>query len=219
MYESTDILILALVAGFIIFKLYGLLGETDEKFMSQEKNRRKVVDIFPIDEIDNEFDIDDNSNDIQGNLDGKAKKAIYEICQIDKHFSEKRFMDGANRAFEIILKAYSEADRTTLKKLLSKEVFTDFCNDLDKRNKEKKLLDKTLVSLVSSNIVDVDLKKKVATISVEFASQQINLIKDNKGKVIDGDPSQIDNLNDIWTFSRNITSKSPIWKLMATKSV
>ena len=217
MYESTDILILAVVAGFIIFKLYSILGQNDEELMSKESNKRKIIDIIPLKTFDKNF-AKDQIKDDEPELKPEIKRVIDEIKGIDLGFNIKTFVASASKAFEMILASYSTGDKDSLANLLSKEVHRDFSKEIDARAKNKEILDKTLVSIISSEIVSANLDRKIASISIKFVSQQINLIKNIDGKILKGDPSEIDNISENWTFSRNLSLSNPIWKLVETKT-
>lgn len=216
MYESMDILILAFVAGFIIFKLYNILGQGDEELLPK-RSKQKIIDIIPLETLDKE-NFQENINEVDLQLSEKLQKIINQIKLIDNEFNEAIFLQNATKVFEIIIAAYSNADTLLLKKLLSKEVYIAFFKEIESRKSKNEVLDKTLVSIVKSELIDVSFEKKQASISVKFISQQINLIKNNLGQIISGDPKEIDNINEIWTFSRNLGFNDLNWKLIETRT-
>ena len=144
---------------------------------------------------------------------------IREIRKIDPSFAIENFLNGARRAFEIIISAFSAGEKNTLKPLLSKEVYKNFASEIDNREKDGKIEETTLVSILSSTIKNIAFSKKYVSIAVQIVSEQINIIRDKEGKIIEGNPSQVDKIEEIWTFGRDLSSSNPNWELMETSAV
>ena len=125
------------------------------------------------------------------------------------HFSQESFLNGAKKAFEIIITSFANGDISTLKTLIGKNLLKKFegiCAETD------------FVGFNSAEIVNAKIDaKNNAQISVRFVSEQANVLKDAKGEIIEGDENFIQSITDIWTFERNINSNTPNWLLVSTK--
>ena len=213
-----DILILAMIAVFIINRLRNVLGkktgnESDivEKF-TQRKNS------FNESEPDSVSDqkVSKLDNNVKKNLhsDKKINSAINEILKIDDKFEINSFCDGAKKAFEFILTEYSENNLKALEKLVSRNIYKAFEDQIKLRTKKKEKLEITVISVKNPVIKSVDLENKyVAYFKLLFDSEQVQVTKNSKGEVVDGDNNQILQIKEIWTFSKNLKSKDPNWIL------
>ncbi len=143
---------------------------------------------------------------------------IGRIIAADSSFDPGGFLGGARAAFEMIVGAFAAGDAATLRPLLSDEVFENFNGAIKARAKANETLHTTLVGIKSAEIIEATLDGKTALVTVKFVSEQINVTKDSEGRIIDGDPSTIAVITDIWTFARNIRARDPNWTLVATRS-
>ncbi len=143
---------------------------------------------------------------------------IGRIIAADSSFDPGGFLGGARAAFEMIVGAFAAGDAATLRPLLSDEVFENFNGAIKARAKANETLHTTLVGIKSAEIIEAMLDGKTALVTVKFVSEQINVTKDSEGRIIDGDPSTIAVITDIWTFARNIRARDPNWTLVATRS-
>jgi len=150
-------------------------------------------------------------------LSGPAGAGLREIFEADPSFAPEEFLEGARGAFEWIVTAYAEGDRKTLRNLLDDDTYASFSGAIDQREKEGQRMEDTLVGIDSSDIVEAVLNGKEARVTVRFVSQQVNVTYDSEGRVLDGDPSSVDTVNDVWTFARDITDRNPNWQLVETR--
>lgn len=149
---------------------------------------------------------------------GPALPGLDQIRGADPSFSPGGFLAGARAAFEMIVGAYAAGDAATLRPLLSDEVFENFNNAIKARNRAKETLETTLVGITSADIVEAELQGRIALVTVKFVSEQVNVTRDAEGRVVEGDPSTVAKVTDIWTFSRNTRARDPNWTLVATRS-
>lgn len=149
---------------------------------------------------------------------GATTPGIAQIQAADPNFEPQAFLGGARAAFEMIVGAFAAGDAAALKPLLSGEVFDNFNGAIKARAEAKETLSTTLVGIASAEIIEAELQGRVAYVTVKFVSEQINVTKDAEGRIVDGDPSTIATITDIWTFSRNTRSRDPNWTLVATRS-
>jgi len=143
---------------------------------------------------------------------------IARIREADPSFEEAHFTAGARTAFEMILHAFAAGDAATLRPLLSDEVFANFNGAIEERRKAGHVLTTTLVGIRSLDVIEADLQGRNAVVTVKIVSDQINVTQDAAGKTIEGDPTAVTSITDIWTFSRNTRSRDPNWTLVATRS-
>ena len=140
------------------------------------------------------------------------------IATADPSFSAGPFLDGAKTAYEAISTAFAAGERKTLQNLLSREVYDGFNTALIDREKRKEKLTTTFVSMDEATFETAGIETRMARVSVRFLSKQISATHDTDGKLTEGSPDRIVDMNDIWTFARDVTSRDPNWKLVATES-
>ncbi|HZT17761.1 MAG TPA: Tim44/TimA family putative adaptor protein [Dongiaceae bacterium] len=145
-------------------------------------------------------------------------QGLARIRSADPSFDEGRFTAGARTAFEMIVNAFAVGDTSTLRPLLSDEVFANFSRAIEERQKAGQTHTTTLVGMRSVDIIEADLQGRNAVITVKLVSDQINETRDSQGRTVDGDPTAVVAVTDIWTFSRNTRSRDPNWTLVATRS-
>lgn len=136
----------------------------------------------------------------------------------DPTFSENGFESGAKAAFGIIVDAFAHDDEDSLRPLLSPEVFANFSSAIQARKAAGELCENKLVKVDSTDISDAQMDGSHARITVRYISEQIIVIKNAAGEVVEGDPDRVVEITDIWTFSRDTRSHDPNWLLVATSS-
>lgn len=144
--------------------------------------------------------------------------ALKTLLSTDPHFNAREFVDGACLAYEMIVTAFASGDKATLEPLLDDEVNKGFVAAIDERNDAGETVDFTFIGLDKSDIVEAELAGTVAQITMRFKSQLISVTKDSDGRVIDGDPTDVTEMTDIWTFARDVGMDNLNWKLVATEA-
>ena len=194
-FEYLDIIILAMIAGFIILRLRGILGrrtghekkvfgDSFSKKATQRDTEKKVVNL--------------SSN----NLDDVARE---------------QFIKGAKAAYEMIITSFAKGDKNALKPLLNKEIYRNFSDEIDHRKKEKLKSELTFVGVKSAEIKNFEKKDNIYIFTVNFVSEIITCKKDKNNKVIEGNPDIIKTVNDVWKFSKDMWSSNPNWYLVETQ--
>ena len=145
--------------------------------------------------------------------------ALRDISERDSSFSPRSFVEGAKAAYEMIIDGFAKGDKSLLKNLLSKEVFEGFSRAIDERNAQGQRVDSRFVGIDKAVIQSAGLNGNKASITLEFLSELITATYNKSGEVIDGDPGHVQEVTDVWTFERDITSRDPNWKLVATQAV
>ena len=140
------------------------------------------------------------------------------IAAADPGFDAKHFLTGARAAYEMIVNAYAEGDRRTLKNLLSREVYDGFEAAINEREKRGETVESRFVAIDKAEITAAEQRQRTAQLTVRFVSQIVSVTRDKAGNVIDGNPDKVTDITDVWTFARDTTSRDPNWKLVATEA-
>jgi predicted lipid-binding transport protein (Tim44 family) len=151
-----------------------------------------------------------------GSLLNEGLKAI---ATADRSFDPDAFLAGGRAAYEMIVTAFAEGDRKTLKNLLSREVFDGFVGAIGQREQRQETIEFKFVGIDKAEMTEAALKGGTSQITVRFLSKLISATRDKAGTVIDGDPVHVGDVTDIWTFARDVSARDPNWKLIATESV
>jgi predicted lipid-binding transport protein (Tim44 family) len=150
--------------------------------------------------------------------DSPAHAGLVAIMRSDPTFDPAEFIGGAKAAYEMIVLAFANGDRRTLKDLLSKEVFEGFDSAITDRESRNEKVETQFVSIDKTEINDAALRAKSAQVTVRFQSKLITATRDQAGAIVDGSAEKVIDVIDIWTFSRDTTSRDPNWRLIATES-
>lgn len=143
---------------------------------------------------------------------------LRELLRHDPGFNPKEFLNGAKIAYEMIVMAFAEGDRKTLKGLLSREVFDGFESAIADRESRGESVKSTFVGIEKAEIIQASARDNEEQVTVRIVSQLITATLDKDGTVIDGDSETVSEVNDVWTFARDVRSRDPNWKLVATEA-
>ena len=192
-FEYIDILLLAMIAGFIFLRLRGILG------------RRTGYDGEPAAQFEKIL------KDAQPEKQAPQRENFDDVAQ-------KEFLNGAKIAYETIITDFSDNDNklTTSKLLLSKEIYDQFDVALKERDKRGHRADITFIGVNSATIKEHKKEDNFLKVTVDFVSEVITCIKDKENKIVSGDPEKIKKIYDTWVFSRDIRSNNPNWQLIET---
>ena len=125
-------------------------------------------------------------------------------------------MQKAPRAFEYIAAAFAKGKKSDLKPLLSSEIFKSFEKAIDDRKERNETAEFSLIGFKTIRLVKAEMIGDDVELTVEFETEQTNIVKDGQGQVVIGDPTYIETVTDVWTLRKNMKSGSPIWVLTAT---
>ncbi len=148
----------------------------------------------------------------------KLNKALRGILERDPSFDPESFLSGAKLAYEMIVNAFGDGDKKTLKTLLAREVYGGFAEAIDTRNSNGEKVQSSFVGIDKAEIISADLQKDETQVTVRFTSQIISATLDKDENIIDGDLQDIAEIVDMWTFARSVKSRDPNWKLAATEA-
>ena len=127
------------------------------------------------------------------------------IAAADSNFDGKHFLTGARAAYEMIVNAYAEGDRRTLKNLLAREVYDGFESAIAEREKRGETVESRFVSIDNADITAAELRGRNAQVTVRFQSKLVSVTRDKDGKVIDGNAEKVTDITDVWTFARDVS--------------
>jgi len=223
-FQFFDIIILAFIAGFLVLRLRRVLGRRDGHeggYQDQFRDREDPESDTKAD--DNVVHLPDRAEDVDvADIDVSANDpigaGIIQVRVADPSFDPAGFTEGAKMAFEMILNAFASGDRKSLKGLLSPDVYKNFDNAISEREAAGEKLEDTLVGIRSSEIVEASMDGHHSVITLKFVSEQISALRDSENNIIDGNPNEVIDVTDFWTFSRDTRSKDPNWTLIGTES-
>ena len=190
-FEYIDIILLAMIAGFIFLRLRGILGKRtgfDGKAPAQFKEILKTVKQDQTKKTNENFDED----------------------------AQNEFLKGAKIAYEAVITDFSDNDNkiTTSRSLLNNEVFDQFNQALKERSSRGHYAEITFIGVNSAKIKDHKKIGKILNVTVDFIAEVITCIRDKDKKIVSGDPEKIKKIYDTWVFSRDTTSTNPNWQLV-----
>ena len=185
-----DIVLLAIVAGIIVLRLRSVLGKGAEDSATRIK-KPSIVD---------------------AQFEETVSSRVEENINL-REFKEETFLKGAQAAYEMIVNAFAAADKKTLKDLTSPEVYKSFVAVLDERKNKKYVNQFTFIGIKKTKIENVDKKDSFYSVKTRFVSEIISCVKDANNNVIEGSADEIQTVNDVWSFSRDLNSDDLTWHL------
>jgi predicted lipid-binding transport protein (Tim44 family) len=213
-FQIIDIVFFAMVAAFLVLRLRSVLGrrtgsERPPPAMGGPKKASpdNVIDLAAA-----------RKPALEPLPAGPVGDGLQAIRSADPDFSVDGFLSGARAAFAMIVEAFAAGEKSVLKPLLSPEVYGGFADAIDARSRAGETLDTELISVRSAEIIEAGLAGTVATVTVRFRSEQVNLIKDLEGRIVEGDPDRVADVTDEWSFARDTATSDPNWQLVATRS-
>jgi len=151
--------------------------------------------------------------------DAAVATGLQAIADADPGFGPRSFVEGAKAAYEMIVTAFAHGDRQTLKNLLEKDVYDGFERAIKDRETTGNKIDFTFVGLPKVEIIEAELDKRSANVTIHFDAEVVQATRDKDGQLIDGNADQVQTISDEWTFARNPKSRDPNWKLVATNQI
>ena len=190
-FEYIDIILLAMIAGFIFLRLRGILGRKT----GFEEN---ISTSFPHESPPKT----DNKKINSENFDENAKK---------------EFLNGAKIAYETIITDFAKGDLKKIKSLLDNKIFDQFKNSIKDRETKGLISDTTFIGINSAEIKEHKETNNILEVTVDFVSEIISCVRNKEKKIVSGDPEKIKKVHDTWKFCRDIRSSNPNWFLKETQ--
>lgn len=232
-FAYIDILFFAMAAAFVALRLRSVLGKrtgserqrgTPMQPPAPSQNGPKpapdnvvpIPDRATVDRAPPPMPIDDRA--IAQDGDAGLKEGITAIRLADPNFDLDMFLAGARAAFTMVVEAFAQGDKSGLKPLLAPTVYQSFAQAIDERAAAGQVMQTELISIRSAEVAAAELRDSFARVTVRFRSEQINCIKNGDGLVLEGDPTAVEQVVDLWTFERDVRSGDPNWALAETRS-
>ena len=192
-FEYIDIILLAMIAGFIFLRLRGILGKRTGFEGKAPTQFDKILKEAVVKHVPKKVDVFDDE-------------------------AQKEFLKGARIAYETIITDFSDNDNkiTTSKPLLNQDIYNQFNEALKERNSRGHFAEITFIGINLAEIKEHNKVDKILNVTVNFIAEVITCIKDKNQKIISGDPKKIKKIYDTWVFSRDTTSPNPNWQLVDT---
>jgi predicted lipid-binding transport protein (Tim44 family) len=221
-FAYIDILFFAMVAAFIALRLRSVLGR---RTGHERRRSGGFGPARPNGAADNVVALPERSS-AQAEVDAGAagvsdkalKAGLSQIRLADRRFDLQQFLGGARAAFEMIVEAYAAGDKSTLRPLLADDVYAGFERAIDQRQAAGNSLATQLTAVPAPEVVGAEMRGRNARLTVRFKSEQINVVRNAQGKVLEGEPQTAEDVVDLWTFERDTTSPDPNWTLVETRT-
>ena len=202
-----DILIFAVIAIFLIFRLRSILGTKDgfekpQKTMQTESKKDNVINFKT-----------KSSDTIHEALNGSGLK---DLRKLDTSFKDEEFLNGAKAAFPLILNSFSEGDLGNLRRYVGFDLYEEFANAIHQRDEAGEKLKINIEKVNDIQLLDAEISDGIASVTVKFDTIQTRILTDSKDVEIGDDSFSSEQIEDIWIFERDIKSKDPNWKLVET---
>tara|TARA_Y100000590_G_scaffold300449_1_gene338753 strand:+ start:157 stop:747 length:591 start_codon:yes stop_codon:yes gene_type:complete len=191
-FEYIDIILLAMIAGFIFLRLRSILGK---RMGNQEENDSSFEQSFPLEKV----------------LKEKINQKAFDQKE------KENFLKGAKIAYERIVTEFAMGNLKNIKSLLDKKIFDQFNDALNERVEKGYISETTFIGINSASIRDHRKINNILEVTVDFVSEIISCVKDKNNKIVSGDPDKIKKVSDTWKFSKDSRSKNPNWLLIDTK--
>jgi predicted lipid-binding transport protein (Tim44 family) len=222
-FAYLDIIFFAMIAAFIAFRLRSVLGR-------RTGNERRRPDPFQAPAAnrtnDNVVSLPERGRPAEVVPDAPASAApdqpldvaIASVRRVDRSFNPEEFLQGARAAFTMIVEAFARGEKDALRPLLAPDVFQRFSTAIDDRSRRGETLSTELVAIHAAEISGAGTEGSRVRVTIRFESDQVNVTRNTQGEVVEGDPSAVERIVDIWTFERDSRSRDPNWQLVETRT-
>ncbi len=217
--QVLTIVIIAAIAGVVLFRLYTVLGRRTGNERPPGEGYLRGGPVLSPREAENAA-----GGSTKGSLASPDRPSdpvasgLFDIGLADRSFDKDHFLKGAKAAYEAILMAFAAGDRDSLKPLLSPDVFEAFEAVIKRRELAGEKASLTLVGFSEVKIIAASLKSSIAEITLAFGARLLSFTADKNGTVIEGDPKAVQDVTDVWSFTRDVRAHDPNWLLVATSS-
>jgi len=224
--EMMDIIIYAAIAAFLAYRLWTVLGQREDGDESRQQRPN------PFSAPEKKPSVDDDVMVIEGRVRPVIESALTpqghaptslagtldRMRQLDPSFDEKKFIEGAKTAFSKIVFAFAAGDLAPVARWLGPAVRNPFEEAIAERKARGLTLENKIERIVAADIVAAAQKDMTATLSVEFVTYQVNILRDAHGAILDGTPGKAEEVRDLWVLQRELNAADPNWMLIETRS-
>jgi predicted lipid-binding transport protein (Tim44 family) len=227
-----DILFFAAIAFLVFFKLrkqFGVVNEEEKKRIEEVLKKSREAMLAAQQEAVENMQKEREMRVVNPINSQKTVEVVQEIPAVNEavkneflailaegKITSDFFLNGVKTSFEMVLEAFAEGDVEVLQNLLSEKIFQNFSSAISQRKAQNQTLTTNLIAIEKAEIFAVNKTGNVASIVMRFASKQINYISDAAQNIVKGSKTQISEINDVWTFEKDLTSPNPTWFVVAT---
>ena len=220
-YGFIDIVLFAMIAAFLILRLRSVLGK--HRNSGEGKSNLGLYTLTQSHKTEKQPAEGDSKEESKIEPQNSEKDNdgldLAEIKGAIPGFEKGEFLAGVRAAFEIIVNSFSSGDKEKLAGLLSDEVFNNFSSAITDRERLGHVSESSLIRIIDTVLLEANISDGSVLLTVKILSEQINATKGEQGEVVDGNPDLVLEVADIWTFSKEIESPDPNWRLVATRSL
>ena len=220
-YGFIDIVLFAMIAAFLILRLRSVLGK--HRNSGEGKSNLGLHTLTQSHKTEKQPAEGDSKEESKIEPQNSEKDNdgvdLTEIQGAIPGFEKGEFLAGVRAAFEIIVNSFSSGDKEKLAGLLSDEVFNNFSSAITDRERLGHVSESSLIRIIDTVLLEANISDGSVLLTVKILSEQINATKGEQGEVVDGNPDLVLEVADIWTFSKEIESPDPNWRLVATRSL
>jgi predicted lipid-binding transport protein (Tim44 family) len=223
--QFLEIVILAMLAGFIFLRLRSVLGRRtgNEKPPGGIFSRRRELEDKKTEKSEKVVRLPQRGREADAGTafaDGDTALAVglTQIQVADSSFDPASFLSGAKIAFEMIVTSFANRDLDTLRPMVNDEVFRNFSDAIKAYDAKGETAETTLLAIKAAEVVEAGMSGKIAEVTVKFVSEMVTIVRDKDGAILSGDSRSPQTVTDLWTFARSTASSDPNWTLIATRN-
>lgn len=227
-FVFVEILIFAMIAAFLVYRLRSVLGRRTGEERQRPNPFTARPDAPRAGAPDNVVPMPGRDRPVPAAAPASPAQsydepvslhaALAQIAAADPSFEEKHFLQGARGAFQMIVEAFAKGDTATLRPLLADDVYDNFARAVRDRQAAGETLETRIERIADADVVEARMDGNTALVTVKFVSEQMNVVRDRNGAVVDGDPNAVIEAVDVWTFARNTRASNPNWALVETRT-
>lgn len=221
MEMDANVLTLLIIMGVAVWKVRETLKDLESR-AAQQLRKPVFEPSDPEGQVRARRDAPDNSDQTpateSGGVSADVARRLKDIQLADRSFDADRFLDSVRLVYEAVVVAFANGDLDLLRGLLSTDVYETFSQAIAAREERREQVELTVISLNRAEIVDANIFNERMQITVSLESELVTSTRDEAGKVVAGDPARIITAEDHWTFAKELTSRSVVWKLVATEA-
>lgn len=215
-----DLIIFAVIAAGLVIWLKNVLGTRHGAERDQPNPYAKAAEeaaAMVLDDAPKPAQLETALNPIRNAIEKPAQAGLVQIQAADRSFDLVHFVQGAERAFPMIVEGFAAGDRSLLKKLLSPGVYADFETAITARDVRGDVQTTDVHAVRRADILDAQLKGSQALITVRFVADETAVTRNKAGEIVAGDPDRIIEMVDVWVFGRDVRGTSLIWQVAETR--
>lgn len=211
------IVILAMIAGFLALRLYSVLGKrTGHEQQPAPRSADDRATVTVVQPRSTGEAATDAARFVEGMIAPGAEAGVRALIAADRNFDVPQFVEGAKSAYKMVLEAFWRGDREELTWLCDADVLASFEEAIAAREAQGHVLDNRVVRIEKAQIIEARVDGRIAEIALRFEADIAAVTRDKDGTVVAGSMTDAVGTNDVWTFSRDIRSADPNWKLSET---